>query len=173
MKTVKIFLSSTFSDFREERLEVIEVFRRMRTVEHLDIDLITIEDFGFSASQPIEKCTDLLSSADAYLGLLGQRYGSMPPGGRRSYTEREYRCAPQRNMPMFLLERTGKVLPSDTETDPRKLEFAYVGNYTPDIRTDGGSKRVIELSGTGAQTALNFYSAQFQQLWARSCPSWR
>jgi hypothetical protein len=67
MTTVRIFLSSTFSDFREERLEVLEVFRRMRTIEGLDVDLITMEDFGFSDSPPIEKCIELLNSADAYL----------------------------------------------------------------------------------------------------------
>lgn len=121
MSTVKVFLSSTFSDFREERLEVIEVFRRLRTVAGLDVDLITMEDFGFSDSRPLDKCIELLDVADAYLGLLGHRYGSMPPGGKLSYTEREYRHARQRDLPIFFLERTGRVLASEFETDGDKL----------------------------------------------------
>lgn len=123
MSTVRVFLSSTFSDFEKERLEVIEVFRRMRTIGSLDVDLITMEDFGFSDSPPLERCIELLASADAYLGFLGSRYGSMPPGGRRSYTEEEYLFAHERHMPIFLLEKTGKILASDIETDPSKLKL--------------------------------------------------
>jgi hypothetical protein len=121
MKTVKIFLSSTFADFAEERLQMLEVFRRLRTIEGLDVDLITMEDFGFSDAPPLDKCLELLSLADAYLGLLGQRYGSMPPGGKLSYTEREYRLAHKKGMPIFVLERVGRVLASEIETDAGKL----------------------------------------------------
>ena len=122
MANVRIFLSSTFSDFKDERLEVIEVFRRMRSIGQLDVDLITMEDFGFSDSRPLEKCLELVESADAYLGLLGQRYGSMPPGGKLSYTEREYRHAHRLRKPIFILERTGRVLASEIEIDGDKLE---------------------------------------------------
>ena len=121
MSTVKVFLSSTFSDLRDERLEVIEVFRRMRTVDGLDVDLITMEDFGFSHGPPLEKCLELLERADAYLGLLGHRYGSIPRRGTRSYTDREYRAAEQLGLPIFILEKTGPVNSADIERDPGKL----------------------------------------------------
>lgn len=121
MTSVKVFLSSTFSDFTDERREVLDVFRRMRTVEHLNVDVITMEDFGFSDSRPLEKCVELLGTANAYLGLLGQRYGSIAPGGRLSYSEHEYRKAHELKLPIFILERTGHVLSSEIETDPRSL----------------------------------------------------
>ena len=46
--SIDIFLSSTFADLRDERLEVIEVVRRIRRRDRLDIDVVTMEDFGFS-----------------------------------------------------------------------------------------------------------------------------
>jgi len=120
--SIRVFLSSTFSDLRAERLEVIEVFRRLRFTAGLDIDLVTMEDFGFSPATPLDRSLALLRESDAYLGLLGHRYGSVPPGGRMSYTEREYRLAHKLAKPVFLLEKSGPINSVDIESDPAKLK---------------------------------------------------
>jgi hypothetical protein len=130
--SVKVFLSATFADFRDDRLEVIEAFRRLRTVEQLDVDIITMEDFGFSAANAMEQSLQLLEEADAYLGLLGFRYGTFYGDSRLSYTECEYRRACELGMPVFLLERTGMVGSADVETDPAKL--AKLNRFKKDAR---------------------------------------
>jgi uncharacterized protein DUF4062 len=119
---INIFVSSTFTDLKNERLQIIEVFRRLRTIQGLNIEGIFMEDFGFSASPPIEKCMELVEKSDAYLGLLGYKYGSVPTGGKQSYTEREYRKAHALHLPIFVLLRTGMVDSSELETDGNKLE---------------------------------------------------
>ena len=119
--TVRVFISATFSDLRDERLELLEVFRRFRTVRHLDIDVITMEDFGFSDAAPLEKCLEQVDRADAYLGLIGFRYGSIAPDHDLSFTELEYRRAHDRGIPVFVLQKDGLVRPDQIENDPQKL----------------------------------------------------
>lgn len=119
--SITVFLSATFSDLKQERFEVMEAFRRFRVVERLNVDLITMEDFGFSDVSALEKSLQLVRTADAYLGLLGGKYGSYLPGKDISYTDSEYRLAHELGKPVFVLEKTGPFASSEIEDDPDKL----------------------------------------------------
>jgi nephrocystin-3 len=87
-RTVRIFLSSTFRDFGEERdLLVKKVFPALRArlrdrfVELVDVDLrwgITIEQAQRREVLPI--CLAEIDRARPYfIGMLGERYGWVPP----------------------------------------------------------------------------------------------
>src|SRR4051812_31656001 len=119
--SIKIFLSATFVDLKEERAIVLEAFRRLRVIEGLDIDLLTMEDFGFSTDDALTESLEVLRKADAYLALLGYRYGSVPRGRQVSYTEVEYRQAHKLKLPIYILERSGLAGPDGIENDPKKL----------------------------------------------------
>ena len=87
-QTVRIFLSSTFRDFGEERdLLVRRVFPDLRNrlkerfVELVDVDLrwgITVEQAERGDVLPI--CLAEIDRARPYfVGMLGDRYGWIPP----------------------------------------------------------------------------------------------
>jgi nephrocystin-3 len=87
-RTVRIFLSSTFRDFGEERdLLVRRVFPALRVklkhrfVELVDVDLrwgITVEQAERGEVLPI--CLAEIDRARPYfIGMLGERYGWVPP----------------------------------------------------------------------------------------------
>jgi nephrocystin-3 len=87
-RTVRLFLSSTFRDFREERdLLVKRVFPALRArlkerfVELVDVDLrwgITAEQAERGEVLPI--CLAEIDRARPYfIGMLGERYGWIPP----------------------------------------------------------------------------------------------
>jgi nephrocystin-3 len=87
-RTVRIFLSSTFRDFGEERdLLVRKVFPALRTrlkdrfVELVDVDLrwgITVEEAERGDVLPI--ClAEIDRSRPYFIGMLGERYGWIPP----------------------------------------------------------------------------------------------
>ena len=87
-RTVRIFISSTFKDFGEERdLLVRKVFPSLRAklkdrfVELVDVDLrwgITTEQAERGEVLPI--ClAEIDRSRPYFIGLLGERYGSVPP----------------------------------------------------------------------------------------------
>jgi nephrocystin-3 len=87
-RSVRIFLSSTFRDFGEERdLLVRKVFPALRTrlkdrfVELVDVDLrwgITVEEAERGEVLPI--ClAEIDRSRPYFIGMLGERYGWIPP----------------------------------------------------------------------------------------------
>ena len=87
-RTVRIFLSSTFRDFGEERdLLVRKVFPALRArlkdrfVELVDVDLrwgITVEEAERGEVLPI--ClAEIDRSRPYFIGMLGERYGWIPP----------------------------------------------------------------------------------------------
>ena len=87
-RTIRLFLSSTFRDFGEERdLLVKRVFPALRArlkdrfVELVDVDLrwgITVEEAERGEVLPI--CLAEIDRARPYfIGMLGERYGWVPP----------------------------------------------------------------------------------------------
>jgi nephrocystin-3 len=87
-RTIRLFLSSTFRDFGEERdLLVKRVFPALRTrlrdrfVELVDVDLrwgVTVEEAERGEVLPI--CLAEIDRARPYfIGMLGERYGWVPP----------------------------------------------------------------------------------------------
>ena len=87
-RTIRLFLSSTFRDFGEERdLLVKRVFPALRArlkdrfVELVDVDLrwgITVEEAERGEVLPI--CLAEIDRARPYfIGMLGERYGWIPP----------------------------------------------------------------------------------------------
>ena len=87
-RSVRIFLSSTFRDFGEERdLLVRKVFPALRArlkdrfVELVDVDLrwgITVEEAERGEVLPI--ClAEIDRSRPYFIGMLGERYGWIPP----------------------------------------------------------------------------------------------
>ena len=87
-RTIRIFLSSTFRDFGEERdLLVRKVFPALRArlkdrfVELVDVDLrwgITVEEAERGEVLPI--ClAEIDRSRPYFIGMLGERYGWIPP----------------------------------------------------------------------------------------------
>ena len=87
-RSIRIFLSSTFRDFGEERdLLVRKVFPALRArlkdrfVELVDVDLrwgITVEEAERGEVLPI--ClAEFDRSRPYFIGMLGERYGWIPP----------------------------------------------------------------------------------------------
>ena len=95
----RVFLSSTTVGLRTVR----DVARQ--AIEAAGCDPIVMEEFGAVPDYPDSVCQDRIDKSDVYVGLIGWRYGSLPPGSKQSYTEREYRYARLRGLPclIFLL----------------------------------------------------------------------
>ncbi len=98
MRTVRVFISSTFRDMHAERDHLVrfvfpelkERCRKIR-VQLIDVDLrwgVTEEDAN--AGKALDICLDEIDMCRPYfLGLLGFRYGYIPPGHQHSITAQE------------------------------------------------------------------------------------
>lgn len=118
-----IYLSSTYEDLRDYRATV---FVALRKAGH---SVVAMEDYVASDVRPLSRCLQNVAAVDIYVGIIGFRYGYIPPESHNnpqglSITELEYHCAVQSGKLslLFLLD----------ESTSRPLNFS-------DAHSDGGN----------------------------------
>jgi len=113
-RTVRVFISSTFRDMHAERDHLVRIVFpelkercRQRHVQLIDVDL----RWGVAQEQAegggaLDICLDEIDSCRPYfLGLVGHRYGSVPPGDKHSITAQEiYHGVLHNNLPRQLID---------------------------------------------------------------------
>lgn len=100
---MKVYVSSTYRDLQRHRASVDLTLRKM------GVDVIGMEQYAAEGSRPVERCKRDVELADAYVLILGWRYGYVPTQDNeaaQSVTEIEYRHARVTNKPIlaFLLD---------------------------------------------------------------------
>jgi hypothetical protein len=82
-KRYQVFVSSTYTDLKDERRSIIQVL--------LEMDCIPsgMELFPAADEEQFEFIKKIIDDCDYYLLIIGGRYGSTAPDGV-SYTEKEY-----------------------------------------------------------------------------------
>ena len=119
-KRYQVFISSTYSDLKDERSKV------MKSIMDLDCIPAGMELFPAIDEEQFEFIKKIIDDCDYYLLIIGGRYGSMTENGI-SYTEMEFDYAMSKEIPViaFLHDNinnipAGKV---DMDSDAReKLE---------------------------------------------------
>ena len=145
IRDIKVFISSTFTDLKDERQQIVDSLIPALNAELLDdnVRLVPVDirfpdliDDGITA---IEICLQQLKKSDAVIGLFGNRYGTVPPALFRgahpsrglevlktfdediSITECEMRAALAWNKPMIILNNND--LGQSSEPVYRKEKF--------------------------------------------------
>lgn len=113
-KTVRVFISSTFRDMQNERNHLVRVVFpelkercRKRRIQLVDVDLRWgVAEKEVQGGGALDICLDNIDSCRPYfLGLLGQRYGSIPLGHSHSITAQEiYHGVLHDNLPHQLID---------------------------------------------------------------------
>ena len=93
-KRYQVFVSSTFSDLREERATVMQAL--------LELDCIPagMELFPASDEEQFEFIKKVIDDCDYYILIVGGRYGTISANGI-SYTEMEFDYAVSRGLPVL------------------------------------------------------------------------
>jgi hypothetical protein len=94
-KRLQIFVSSTFSDLREERQSAVEA---ILAAGHIPAGM---ELFAAGDESQMEVIKQWIDESDVYLLILGGRYGSIEPKSNKSYTQLEYEYALGKGKPLF------------------------------------------------------------------------
>lgn len=117
MKRYQVFVSSTYEDLKEERTEVLHAL--------LELDCIPcgMEYFPATDDSQWQYIKNMIEMCDYYLLIMGGRYGSMDEAGM-SYTEKEYRYAIEKNIPVIAFyHNSPDSLPvNKTDDDPVKKQ---------------------------------------------------
>ena len=119
-KRYQIFISSTYTDLKEERDKV------MRAVLDLNYFPAGMEQFPAAGIAPIEVIKSVLKDCDYYILIIGARYGSIGENGK-SFTEEEYDYAVSQGIPVIaFLHGNPKSIPIEksdkNDKTRRKLE---------------------------------------------------
>lgn len=116
-KRYQVFISSTYSDLKEERGKV------MQTVMSLDCIPAGMEFFTAIDSEQLEFIKKIIDDCDYYILIIGGKYGSMTEDGI-SYTEQEYNYAVSKGIRVlaFLHENINQLTTDKIELDQNKRE---------------------------------------------------
>lgn len=114
-KKYQIFISSTFEDLKEERKKVQDTILSMY---HFPIGM---EMFSAADEEQWEVIKETIDSSDYYALIIANRYGTIIQEGNDkgiSYTEKEYRYAKSKNIPIlaFVIDKSVSRLESQRET---------------------------------------------------------
>ena len=113
-KRYQVFVSSTFKDLAEERMEVIKAL--------LELDCIPcgMEYFPAASEDSWSYISSLIKQCDYYVLIVAGRYGSMTADGI-SFTQKEYQCALDSGVPVLAFVRADvESLPvKKVDDDPR------------------------------------------------------
>jgi hypothetical protein len=116
-KRYQVFVSSTYQDLIEERVEVIQAL--------LELDCIPVgmEYFPAADDTQWDFIKKLIDESDYYIVIIAGKYGSEDDKGK-SYTQKEYEYALSKGVPIISFLHTDiEILPSSkTEKDKRKIE---------------------------------------------------
>ncbi|WP_300332684.1 DUF4062 domain-containing protein [Accumulibacter sp.] len=108
---MKLYLSSTLSDLEAERQAVKEALSGRYGYNIVD---------SYEADpRPLwESCIADVQACDAYLGIVGLRYGFVPPGQSKSITELEFDAAGEagKERYLFLKSEEARFLPKDMDS---------------------------------------------------------
>ena len=116
-KRYQVFISSTYSDLKEERGKV------MQTVMSLDCIPAGMEFFAAIDSEQLEFIKKIIDDCDYYILIIGGKYGTMTEDGI-SYTEQEYNYAVSKGIRVlaFLHENINQLTTDKIELDQNKRE---------------------------------------------------
>jgi hypothetical protein len=103
-KKLQIFVSSTFSDLRDERQAAVEA---ILTAGHIPAGMELFAAGDETQWTVIQRWID---DSDIYMLILGGRYGSVDTKTGKSYTQMEYEYAVSQNKPLFALVLSEKAI---------------------------------------------------------------
>lgn len=94
-KKLQVFVSSTYTDLREERQAAVEA---ILTAGHIPAGM---ELFAAGDETQMNVIKRWIDESDVYLLILGGRYGSLEPKSQKSYIHLEYDYAIEKGKPFF------------------------------------------------------------------------
>jgi hypothetical protein len=144
-----VFLSSTFRDLEAHRA-VLKL-----ALESSGYRVFGMELFTAANLPTLDTCIAELTRSHIYVGVIGEYFGSSPPGFKKSYTQLEYLEAIKRKMPIFLFMTASdaEITPAQIEHDAQKLQ--RLGEFRTRLQT----KHSVSFFKTAHQAAWQILAA--------------
>jgi len=123
MKRYQIFISSTYSDLRDERSAVVESILKLR---HIPVGM---ELFVAANNEQFNYIKRVINESDYYILIIGNRYGTIADDGI-SYTEKEFNYAVEKELPILaFINNSPEAIPfgkSEKSSKNKKLLSEFI-----------------------------------------------
>lgn len=117
-KRYQVFISSTFTDLREERKEVIQ---KLLNAKYIPAGM---EMFTAANDEQFSYIKKIIDTCDYYVLIVGARYGSINPSTGKSFTEQEYDYAIEKGIPVLAFVHDDPYnLPAEKRDDDKRKEL--------------------------------------------------
>lgn len=164
-KKYQIFISSTFNDLKKERRKVQDAILSMY---HFPIGM---EMFSAADEEQWEVIKETIDSSDYYVLIIAKRYGTVIKEGVDkgiSYTEKEYRYAKSKNIPIlaFIIDPSIPVADSQRESSVRAQK--KLASFIEEVKIG----RMVVWWKTEEDLASQVMLALNKQINKRNRPGW-
>lgn len=163
-KKYQVFISSTYIDLIDARAKVRDAILSMY---HFPVGM---ELFGAANEEQWQIISETIDSSDYYVLIIGQRYGTVIPEGLPdagiSYTEKEFRYALEKGVPIlaFLLDDDVAVVPKYVDPENREKLAAFKEKVM--------TGRLVEWWKTSDELAQKVTVALYKQITRTKRPGW-
>lgn len=151
-KRYQVFISSTFTDLREERRAIIDGL--------LNADFIPamMEAFTASNDEQFEYIKRRIDLSDYYILIIGARYGSINKNTGKSFTEQEYEYAVEKGIPILVFLHSDPYnLPASKREDDKR-------NQLENFREKVSQKRLCKMWNTIADLVYSVINSLNQEV---------
>lgn len=140
-KRYQIFISSTYTDLKEEREKVMNAIMKMNCIP------AGMELFSAIDEEQFTFIKRIIDDSDYYILIIGGRYGSLTEEGL-SYTEKEYDYAVEKGLKVIaLLHKDPDSIPiGKSEKDPELRQ--KLSEFRHKIETD---KKIVDYWATASE----------------------
>lgn len=116
-KKYQIFVSSTYTDLKDERLHVLNA---ITSLKHLAAGM---ELFCASNDEQFNYIKRVIDDSDYYVLIIGSRYGSINPTTGQSYTEMEFDYAVEKGIPVLAFIKQNAIDQADNSYKKALSDF--------------------------------------------------
>lgn len=112
-KKYQVFISSTYNDLKKERLAAQEAVLKTRNLP------VGMEQFSASERKQWDLIVEDIDDSDYYVLIIGEEYGSEVPSEGISWTQKEFKYAVDKGIPVlsFIKKKSAKTSKADEDTD--------------------------------------------------------
>lgn len=164
-KKYQIFISSTFEDLKEERKKVQDTILSMY---HFPIGM---EMFSAADEEQWEIIKETIDSSDYYVLIIATRYGTVFENGKdkgMSYTEKEYRYAKSRNIPVLAFVIDKSVPRLENQRESSKKSQKKLGEFIEEVKTG----RMVEYWLNAEDLAIKVMNSLNKNIARGKRPGW-
>lgn len=164
-KKYQIFISSTYKDLIEERQKVRDTILSMYQFP------IGMEMFSAADEEQWEIIQETIDSSDYYILIIAHRYGTVIESGEYSgisFTEKEYRYAKEKGIPIlaFIIDGKVPIIPGNIENDP------VIITKLNDFKSEVMDGRMVEWWTSKEDLAIKVALALQKQISRGKRPGW-